>query len=137
MIELDFSKPAPKPSSIEECHAIIDALWAFCGTLQKEVELLKQEVMALKKENAELKERLNTNSNNSSKPPSTDNKKKNKQKYHKSSGRHPGGQPGHPGVSRKLIPIEQVNKVVTCPPPDKCNDCNVPLLPLEENVRHQ
>lgn len=137
MIELDFSKPAPKPSSIEGCHAVIDALWTFCGTLQKEVELLKQEVIALKKENAELKERLNANSNNSSKPPSTDSKKKNKQKHHKNSGRHPGGQPGHPGVSRKLIPIEQVDKVVTCPPPDKCNGCNVPLLPLEEIVRHQ
>jgi hypothetical protein len=25
MIEIDFKKPAPKPSSIEEGHAIIDA----------------------------------------------------------------------------------------------------------------
>lgn len=137
MIELDFTKPAPKPSSVEDCHAVIDALWAFCGNLQKELELLKQEILILKQENAELKERINTNSNNSSKPPSTDNKKKNKKNNHKRSGRSPGGQPGHKGISRKLVPIEQVNTVVACPPPDRCNNCNVPLLRLNEIVRHQ
>ncbi|HQW57997.1 MAG TPA: IS66 family transposase [Gammaproteobacteria bacterium] len=137
MIELDFSKPAPKPSSIEEGHLVIDALWTFCGNLHKELALLKQEVIAFKKENAELKERLNTNSNNSSKPPSTDSKKNNKKKNYKGSGRHPGGQPGHKGVFRKLVPIEQVDAVITCPPPDKCQDCNVSLLPLKEIVRHQ
>ncbi len=76
MIELDFSKPAPKPSSIEECHLVIDAIWTFCANIQKELEHLKQGFMALKKENTELKKRLNSNSNNSSKPPSTDFKKK-------------------------------------------------------------
>lgn len=136
MIQLDFSKPAPKPSSIEECHLIIDALWSFCGNLQKEVDLLKQEVMALKKENAELKEKLNSNSSNSSKPPSTDFKKK-KKSNHKKSGRSPGSQPGHKGVSRKLVPIEQVDTVIKCPPPDKCYDCNIPLSFLKKITRHQ
>jgi hypothetical protein len=55
-------------------------LWAFCGKLQKELELLKQEVLILKQENAELKERINANSNNFSKPPSIDRFKKNKPK---------------------------------------------------------
>jgi transposase len=137
MIELDFSKPAPKPSSIEECHLVIEALWTFCGNLQKELELLKQDVIVLKKENIELKERLNSNSNNSSNPPSTDRKKKSKKHNNKSSGRKPGGQPGHKGVSRKLVPIEQVDTVISCPPPNKCNDCNIPLLPLHEIERHQ
>jgi transposase len=137
MIELDFSKPVPKPASLEACHSIIDALWAFCGNVPKELELLKQEVIVLKKENTALKERLNTNSNNSSKPPSTDIKKRNKKKNHKGSGRHPGGQPGHKGVFRKLVPIEQVDAVVTCPPPDKCQDCNVSLSPIKEIIRHQ
>jgi transposase len=137
MIELDFSKPAPKPPSIEECHLLIDAIWAFCGTVQKEVEILKQEVLALKKQNAELKERLNTNSNNSSKPPSTDIKKKKNKNHHKGSGRKPGGQPGHKGTFRKLVPVEQVDTVITCPPPGKCHDCNVPLTPLKQIERHQ
>jgi len=137
MIQLDFSKPAPKPSSIEECHLVIDALWSFCGNIEKELKLLKQEVLVLKKENAELKERLNSNSNNSSKPPSTDFKKNKKKNNHKGSSRNPGGQPGHKGVSRKLVPIEQVDTIITCPPPDKCKDCNVYLSPLEEIIRHQ
>ena len=135
MIELDFSKSIPKPSSIEECHAVIDAILAF---FQKELGVLKQEIITLKQQNAELNERLNTNSNNSSKPPSTDNKQKKKKKNnHRSSGRKPGGQPGHKGVSRKLVPTEQVDTVITCPPPDKCNDCNIPLSPLNEIIRHQ
>ena len=136
MIQLDFSKPAPKPSSIEECHAVIDALWTFCGNLQKEVELLKLEVISLKNENAKLKERLNSNSNNSSKPPSTDFKKK-KRNNHKKSGRNQGSQPGHKGVSRILVPTVEVDTVLTCPPPDKCLDCNIPLSPLKKIIRHQ
>lgn len=151
MIQLDFSKPAPKPSLIEECHLMIDALWACCGNLQKtanllkqeaallkqDVDFLKQEVVALKKENSELKERLNSNSNNSSKPPSTDFKKNKKKKIHKGSGRHPGGQLGHKGMFRKLVPVGQVDKVIVCPAPDKCSDCNAPLLPVDGIERHQ
>ncbi len=103
---------------------------------QKVVEF-KQEVALLRQENVELKEKLNLNSNNSSKPPSQDIKKKKKKKRNNGTGRKPGGQPGHVGVSRKLVPVEQVDKVVTCLPPDKCSDCGVPLLPLNEVVRHQ
>lgn len=137
MIELDFSKPAPKPSTIEECHLLIDALCTFCGKLSKEVELLKQEVVVLKKQNAELQEKLNTNSKNSSKPPSTDFKKKKKNKNHKSSGRSPGGQPGHKGNFRQLVSIEKVDTVIPCPPPATCQDCRVALSPLNEIERHQ
>lgn len=135
MIELDFTKPAPKPASIEECHAVIEALWTFCGNLQKGLELLKQEVMLLKQENAELKERLNSNSNNSSKPPSTDRFKKNKPK--KPSNRKQGGQPGHTGVSRRLVPTEQVNQVVSCPPPKVCGQCAQLLIIQDKIARHQ
>ncbi len=140
MKDLDFSKSAPKSSSIEECHLLIDALWAFCAKvaeMPEEIELLKQEVIVLKKQNAELQERLNTNSNNSSKPPSTDIRKKKKKNQHKGSGRKPGGQPGHKGAFRKLVPLEQVDIIIKCPPPDKCHDCNVALKPLNGVIRHQ
>lgn len=136
-MELDFEKEAPKPDTLEECHLVIEALWEFCRALKQEVIELKQEVTLLRQENAELKEKLNLNSNNSSKPPSQDLKKKKKKKQNNGIGRKPGGQPGHVGISRKLVPPEQVDKVVTCPPPDKCNECDVPLLPLSEVVRHQ
>jgi transposase len=135
-MDLDFEKPAPKPGTLEECHLVIEALWEFCRTLKQEVNELKQEVVLLCKENADLKERLNLNSNNSSKPPSSDLKKRKKKKA-KGTGRKPGGQPGHIGVSRKLIPIERVDKVVACPPPDKCSECAGPLQSLDEVVRHQ
>src|SRR5438552_4088807 len=117
-MDLDFEKPAPKPGTLEECHLVIEALWEFCRALKQEVVELKQEITLLRQENAELKERLNLNSNNSSKPPSQDLKKKKKKKQNSGIGKKPGGQPGHVGVSRKLVSVEQVDKVVTCPPPD-------------------
>ena len=58
-MDLDFEKPAPKPGTLEECHLVIEALWEFCRALKKEVIELKQEVTLLRRENAELKERLN------------------------------------------------------------------------------
>ena len=33
--------------------------------------------------------------------------------------------------------MEQVDTVISCPPPDKCSDCNISLSPLEEIIRHQ
>ena len=136
-MDLDFEKPAPKPGTLKECHLVIEALWEFCRALKQEVVELKQEVILLRQENAELKEKLNINSNNSSKPPSQDIQKKKKKKQNNGTGKKPGGQPGHAGVSRKLVPLEQVDKVITCLPPDKCSDCDVPLMPLSEIVRHQ
>lgn len=112
-------KPNLRPKTIEECWATIDKLIAI---IQK------------------LEERLNINSKNSSQPPSMDFRKKKKDKNNnnkKSSGRKPGGQPGHAGVSRKLVPVEQVNKIVTCLAPEKCEECGDTLSPLEQIVRHQ
>ncbi len=135
-MELDFEKPAPKPETLEECHLVVEALWEFCRALKQEVTVLKQEVALLRKENVDLKERLNSNSNNSSKPPSSDFKKK-KKKNTKATGRKPGGQLGHTGAFRKLVPIEQVDHIVACPPPDKCEVCDEPLALSHEMVRHQ
>ena len=95
-MELDFTQPPPKAKTLEEAQEIINALWIFCGDLLKRVELQQKEIEVLK-------EKLNTNSNNSSNPPSSD-------RY--SSGKPPsgqgtrtrGGQKGHRGISRSLLP---------------------------------
>jgi len=78
--------------------------------------------------------RLGQNSGNSGKPPSSDGpstratrraKAKEKAKTRK-SGRMRGGQPGHPGASRALVPSDQVNKFVDLFPPE-CESCWKPL----------
>lgn len=136
-MELDFTKPAPKPNTLEECHAVIEALWNFCALYQKEFIALKNEVMLLKKENEELKEKLNLNSNNSSKPPSSDlfKNKKNKQPQNKSN-RKQGGQPGHKGYFRSLLPTEKVDHIITHRPPDYC-ECGDSIKSSKLFKRHQ
>jgi transposase len=67
-------------------------------------------------------------SSNSSKPPSSDGLKTSKRTYpeRRRSGRKPGGQVGHPGYHRPLIPIEQVDKIVTVLP-GECQQCGQAL----------
>ena len=65
--------------------------------------VLVEKVEALTKEVAELKERLNQNSNNSSKPPSSDGYKKPPAKsLREKSGKKAGGQKGHRGHGLKI-----------------------------------
>ena len=74
---------------------------------------------------AELESRLNRDSDNSHKPPSTD--KPWKQRTPKEpSGKKPGGQPGHPGHHRPMLPPEQVDKTVPLFP-DQCGHCHADL----------
>lgn len=91
-------------------------------------------IIELKEENARLKEQLNTNSKNSSLPPSRDLKRKKQSKP--KSVRKPGGQPGHKGHQRALVPIEEVSSVVVCRPPTHC-DCGNQLDVLGRFERHQ
>jgi transposase len=96
---------------------------------------LEDEIRQLKLENQSLREKLNTNSNNSSKPPSQDPFRKTRN--NKPSGRKQGGQPGHPGHKRHIYPIEQVTKVIdlmpdTCP---GCGSINFDKTPLSVECR--
>jgi len=72
-------------------------------------ELLKR-FEALEAEVKSLREQLATNSNNSSKPPSQDPYRQKRDST--PSGRKQGGQPGHPGHSRALVPLDQVTKTI-------------------------
>lgn len=71
---------------------------------------------------AELEDRLRANSSNSSTAPSSDPLWAPKFKPKKPTGRRPGGQPGHPGHHRKLLPLEQVDEVVRHVP-RRCAHC--------------
>jgi transposase len=72
------------------------------------------------RQNTELKERivrLESNSQSSSKPPSSDiarERKEKKKGSRKSRKRKPGGQPGHPGTNRELVPPDKVDVTIPC-----------------------
>jgi len=89
-----------------------------CVLLQKRVELLEAKI-------EQLTARLDQNSSNSSKPPSSDAPWR-KPPAKESTGRKPGGQPGHPGHSRVRLPPERLKKVVSYVP-EVCAACQAPL----------
>lgn len=104
----ELSKINLKPTTLEEALVVIAQLAAIIVKLDKTIE--------------DLIERLNLNSDNSSKPPSTSFKKKNKLKDKVRSGKNRGGQPGHKGTYRELLPPEKVDQFITCLPAEHC-DC--------------
>jgi transposase len=87
------------------------------GTLRAENQALRTANAALSLENAELRARLKTDSSNSNKPPSSDSPFKRPQPNKREKGkRKAGGQPGHKGVTRAVIPPEKVNHRVELRP---------------------
>lgn len=69
----------------------------------------REQIVLLQQRVAELENRLKQNSQNSSKPPSSDPPRQRSPKEAKAkTGKKPGGQSGHPGHSRQLVPVEQV-----------------------------
>jgi transposase len=84
---------------------------------------LIEEVKDLKEEVAKLQEQLGVNSNNSSKPPSSDGPgQKIVKGKPKERGQKRGGQKGHKGHRRELLPIEQVDEMVEHKP-ETCATC--------------
>jgi transposase len=97
----------------------------------------ERRITALERTVAELQEQLRRTSQNSSKPPSSDGPHVKRKPPQAPSGRKPGGQPGHPGHRRTLIPVEQVSAVVTCLP-SHCRRCGRRVQGVDpEPVRHQ
>src|SRR5262245_7354744 len=68
---------------------------ALILALRAEVAERRAKVREQQRRIAELQERLNQNSTNSSRPPSTDQPTVKRRPPRPSSGRSPGGQPGH------------------------------------------
>lgn len=118
----------------------------------QEVERLRQENERLRTQVAEQAKRIvelerelalhRENSTTSSKPPSSDGLagRQRERGRRKKSRRKPGGQAGHPGHTRPLVPLERVNEVVPLYP-DACRHCQGALPPRGREVtgcrRHQ
>jgi transposase len=73
---------------------------------------------------------LTTDSSNSSKPPSSDGpqSKLRPRPRQKSRKRKPGGQPGHKGTNRELIPMAEVDDTIPVFP-EVCEHCGAALAP--------
>jgi transposase len=88
-----------------------------------------------------LEEQLKQSSQNSSKPPSSDPPWEPRAPKKKRSGRKPGGQPGHKGHQRELLPPEQVDELHDVWP-EECDNCQLDLsrgtcIEVGEPLRHQ
>lgn len=118
------------------------------------IEQLERDNAELKRDNAELKvqvakllarvatleEKLRKSSQNSSKPPSSDGPAVPPRPKKPSTGRKPGGQPGHKPHTRQLVPLSMVRTVVECIP-GRCDHCAAPLFgrdltPMRHQVTH-
>ena len=102
-------------------------------------ERAEARISVLEAEVKSLREKLDKNSRNSSKPPSTDRPgQKKAKKRRKKGGRKPGGQKGHKGVTRELVPVEDVAKVVAVKP-NTCVNCGADVSDqlLDFPERHQ
>jgi transposase len=104
--------------------------------LEAEVATLKAALAKALARIAELEERVRSNSTNSSKPPSSDPPSM-KRAIPKPKGRKPGGQPGHSGHQRKLLPLEEISALVELKPAT-CRRCGHSLQGKDpEPWRHQ
>jgi transposase len=92
----------------------IEALEKENAELRKEIIKRDHIIELLTKRIEDLERRLNMNSSNSSKPPSSDGLKK-KTRSRQNSKRKIGGQKGHAGSSRKMLPSEKVDELVKVP----------------------
>ncbi|MBF0622827.1 MAG: IS66 family transposase, partial [Magnetococcales bacterium] len=139
-MNFDFSQPAPRLDSMtpEEGQRLVDTLWELLRIQTVRIDKLETQVK-------NLEERLNLNSQNSSRPPSSDfgngkrqtRKKRRATNQSSPSKRSQGGQPGHKGTSRNLLPSDQVDEFIDCIPQSTCR-CggNVHVDPTK-HARHQ
>jgi transposase len=127
-------------AELEAESAAKDARIAELEAEAARIPTLEQQVTMLMKRVAELEEKLRQNSRNSHLPPSSDSPDERKQRSHdKSPGpRKRGGQPGHGGSRRELLPEDQVDEVVDLYP-QECGNCwaALPQVPDPCATRHQ
>lgn len=128
------AESAAKDTRIAELEAQVAAKDARIATLEQQVAMLMKRV-------GELEEKLRQNSRNSHLPPSGDSPDERKQRSRDKSSSNPrkrGGQPGHGGARRELLPEEEVDEVVDLYPPE-CENCwaALPKVPDHCASRYQ
>jgi transposase len=114
------------------------AVQDYIRTLEARVMALEAIVQRLDATVQHLTERLPQDSRTSSRPPSSDLPQATaKRPRREPSGRRPGGQPGHEGHARGVVPLEAVD--VVCPvKPERCRRCQHPLSGEDPHPqRHQ
>jgi transposase len=127
--------PSPLPPEIWEhtppiAQEMILAQATALAQLRAEVAQLKATVEALT-------QRLGRSSRNSSQPPSADPPQARIRSHREPSGRRPGGQPGHEGQTRALVPVEAVDVLIPVKPM-QCPRCQHPLHGADpQPQRHQ
>jgi len=115
-----------------DAQAHIAELEATVAARDERIAQLEQQVAKLLDQVALLTEQLRRNSSNSHKPPSSDppgasrGAGKRKGKGNKKTKRKRGGQPGHKGRHRELLPESEVDDFVDYYPP-QCESCWEPL----------
>ena len=104
--------PPEAQTHIRALEACLEALASMVHSLQEQVRTLQ--------------EQLNQTSQNSSRPPSSDPPQSGRPRRPRSHRRR-GGQPGHPGHTRTLLPVEDVDEVVVIKA-EQCAHCQAPLV---------
>src|SRR5256885_7417595 len=98
---------------------------------------LCQEIARLQAEVKRLQAQLAQTSANSHKPPSSDPPTRARVKVRELSTRPRGGQPEHPGTTRQLQPVTEVDELHVCQP-THCVGCGSPLTGSDPSpLRHQ
>jgi transposase len=118
---------------METLPALLHEVWertppeaqAYIRALEARVETLTSMVHALQEQAGMLQEQLNQTSRNSSRPPSSDLPQQQRPSRPRGQRRR-GGQPGHPGSTRTLLPVDEVDEVVVLKP-EQCTHCHTPL----------
>jgi transposase len=137
-----------RPDLPEAIRASLPAAFlAYVGWLEAQVLAQQAQLAAQAAELVRLREALTAaeakaqpHSGTSSRPPSSDPPDAPKRPATEPSGRKRGGQAGHAGHQRALVPIDQVTEVQVHRP-TTCPGCQTPLPPdlppLEEPIRQQ
>jgi len=124
----------PRDQRIAELEAQVAAKDARIVELERKVEELTHLVLSLQGQ-------LGRNSRNSNLPPSSDGpggRPTTTGQAKGSGGRKRGGQPGHGGAKRELVPPEQVDRVIELYP-EECESCwaALPQTRDEDATRYQ